>query len=78
MQTIKSHGNVTFHASVKTWLPPVIVDQFCDDDGELNYVLANGHTSLASRYNSLWHPKPGIVNWNTKGDSIGNKQTKIV
>lgn len=65
----KKNGSVNFHASVPTYKPPVIVDQFCDDDGELNYVLANGHTSLASRYNSLWHPKPGIINWTSKGDN---------
>lgn len=76
MQTIKSHGNVTFHASVKTYLPPIIVDQFFDDNDELNYVLANNRTTLASRYNSLWHPTPGKINMQGKGEAIGNKQTR--
>ena len=72
----KKNGSVNFHASVPTYKPPVIVDQFCDDDGEINYVLANGHTSLASRYNSIWHPAKGIVNMKGKDEPIGNKQAK--
>lgn len=69
-------NGITFIPKVPTYTPPVIVDQFCDDDGELNYVLANGHTSLASRYNSIWHPAKGIVNMKGKDEPIGNKQAK--
>lgn len=63
------NGYLNFYASVKSWTPPIIVDQFCDDDGELNYVLANGNTTLQSAYNSLWHPVKSQVNWKAKGDN---------
>ena len=63
------HGSVVFTASVPTYLPPAIVDEFIGDDGEKHYALSNGNTTLASRYNSLWHPKPGVINWKAKGDN---------
>lgn len=68
----KKNGSVNFHASVPTYKPPVIVDQFCDDDGELVYVLANGNTSLAKLYNNLWNPTKGIINMQSKGERIGS------
>jgi len=68
--TKTSNGNtVTFHPNVKTYLQPVIVDQFTDDDGSLQYVLSNGNTIPADRYNSLWNPHKGIINWKTKGEN---------
>lgn len=63
------NGNLNFHANVKTYLPPAILDQYVDDDGELNYILAGNRTSLASRYNSLWNPVKSQVNWKGKGDN---------
>lgn len=68
------NGSTNFHANVKTYLPPVIVDQFCDDAGELQYALSNGNTIPASRYNSLWLPVKGVVNMKGKGNRIDGKQ----
>jgi hypothetical protein len=76
MQKTNLNGNLNFHAQVKSYLPPKIVDEITMDDGERHYVLENGHTSLVSRYNSLWKPKPTEINWKAKGPSIGNKQAK--
>jgi len=70
------HGSVIFTATVPTYLPPVIIDQFVDDSGELNYILANGNTSLASRYNSVWHPIKNTVQWKAKDTPIVHKQSK--
>jgi len=50
------------------------MDEITMDDGERHYVLDNGHTTLVSKYNSLWHPKPGIVNWKAKGDNPDKRQ----
>lgn len=72
MQTIKTPKSIIFKPEVRTYLPPVIVDQFCDDDGELVYVLANGNTSLAKLYNNLWNPTKGIINMQSKGERIGS------
>ena len=72
MRKENKNGNLNFHASVPTYLPPKIVDEFIGDDGEKHYALSNGNTTLASRYNSLWNPTPGKVNWNGKGDTIGH------
>ena len=66
------NGNVIFHPTVKTFLPPVILDQYVDDDGELNYVLTGNRTTLASRYNALWLPTKSAVNWKGKGNTIGH------
>jgi len=63
------NGAVNFHASVPTYLPPVIKDQFIDDEGNLTYVLESGNTVLADRYNSLWHPVKGKIDWHTKGEN---------
>ncbi len=69
MTKTTTNGNVNFHANVKSYLPPLIVDHFIDDNGEKNYVLANGNTTLESKYNSLWMPVKGIVNMKGKGDN---------
>jgi len=63
------NGSVIFHPTVKTYLQPVIVDQFTDDDGEVQFVLANGNTIPENRYNSLWLPNKGIINWKAKGEN---------
>lgn len=70
------HGHTTWVVKVPTYTPPIIVDEFRDDNDELNYVLANGNTTLAVRYNSLWNPKPSPVQWQSKGTAIQGKQQK--
>lgn len=64
-----THGTTNFHAQVKAHYPPTITDSFVDDSGELQYVLANGHTIPAHRYNAVWNPPKGVVKakWETKG-----------
>ena len=76
MQKKHVHGSLVFTANVPTYLPPKIMDEITMDDGERHYVLDNGHTTLVSKYNSLWHPKPGIVNHNKKykGDNPDKRQ----
>lgn len=70
------NGNLVFHATVKSYLPPVIEHDFVDDEGELQYALANGNTIPANRYNAVWNPGKGIINWKAEGNTIGNKQAK--
>lgn len=70
------NGSINFHASVKTYIQPLILDQYIDDDGELQYVLDNNRTTPASKYNALWLPIKGTVNMKGKGDNIGNKQAR--
>ena len=65
-KSINVNGNTTYSPKVPTYRQPVIVDQFLDDNLELNYVLASGNTTLANRYDSMWNPKPGIVNMKAK------------
>jgi len=71
-----SHGITSYHAEKRCYTPPVIVDSFSDDLGELQYVLANGHTTPATMYNALWNPPKGTVKgkFETKGDRIDSKQ----
>jgi len=63
------NGSVNFHATVKTYHQPVIIDQFVDDEGEIQFILANGNTIPANRYNSLWLPNKGTINWKAKGQN---------
>lgn len=70
------NGSLNFHATVPTYLPPTIVDQFCDDTGELQYALSNGNTIPADRYNSLWNPRKGLIDWKAKGNRIDSPQRK--
>ena len=74
-----TNGNLNFHAQVKAHYPPTIVDSFADDSGELQYVLANGHTTPAHRYNAIWNPPIGLVKakWETKGDGIDSRTNWI-
>lgn len=75
-QTI--NGNLIFHAEVKSYLPPVIVDQFQDDEGEENYILANGNTCLKDRYDQLWLPTKGKCNFDKKykGENLDTRKIK--
>lgn len=72
-----TNGSTNFHAQVKTYQMPTIVDQFSDDDGVLQFVLSNGNTIPANRYNSLWHPQPGVINWKAKGDNPDKSKIKF-
>jgi len=69
MTKTTKHGITTFHPNCKCYSAPVIKDQFIDDEGDLTYVLENGNTVLADRYNSLWHPVRGKIDWHTKGEN---------
>lgn len=71
------HGSVIFTATVPTYRPPVIDHDFVDDNGELQYALANGNTIPASRYNSVWLPIRGVVNWKGKGDNPDRTKIKF-
>ena len=70
------NGNVRFFPTVPTYTAPKIAHDFVDDDGELNYALENGNTTLASRYNAIWNPCKGIVNMKGRGNTIESKQRK--
>ena len=63
------NGNLTWKADVKANYKPNIVDSFMDDNGEKVLVLDNGRETLESRYNALWMPNKGIVNWKGRGDN---------
>jgi len=72
-----THGSVQFHAEVKAYRPPVIVDSFTDDSGELQYVLANGTTTPAHRYNALWNPPKSNPVFDKKYKGQNPDTTKI-
>ena len=63
------NGNLTFRAEVKANYKPAIVDSFMDDSGEKILVLDNGRETTETRYNDLWNPCKGIVNWKGRGDN---------
>jgi hypothetical protein len=70
-------NNVEFKANVKSYTPPLVIDTFMDDDGNENYLLANGNTSLADRYNALWNPKKGVVNNDKKYKGENNNKRNL-
>ena len=63
------NGSLTFRAEVKANYKPAIVDSFMDDSGEKILVLDNGRETTETRYNALWMPCRGIVNWKCKGNN---------
>jgi hypothetical protein len=67
-------GNIHFHAVVPTYTAPAISERFFDDNGEENYILENGHTTLANQYNNIWHPCKGKIDMKAKGDMIDSPQ----
>ena len=71
------NGSTNFHAQVKTYLPPVIVDQFQDDEGRETYVLANGNTSLKEKYDQIWLPTKGKCNFDKSYKGENPDGTKI-
>lgn len=70
------NGNLTFRAEVKANYKPAIVDSFIDDTGEKILVLDNGRETPESRYNTLWNPAKGKIDWNTKGDNPDKTKIK--
>lgn len=71
------NGSVNFHANVRTWIPPTISDQFVDDEGILQFCLSNGNTMPADKYNQLWNPPKGQINWAAKGNGIDSRTNWI-
>ena len=55
------NGNTTFHPECKCYTAPKVLESFIDDNGDKVLVLANGNTTLETRYNSLWNPLKGKV-----------------
>jgi hypothetical protein len=74
MHKTTSNGNTVFHPSVKTYLPPTIKDEFVSDEGERTFILSNGNTINADKYNAVWNPPKGIVNMKGKGERLDGKQ----
>ena len=63
------NGNLGFRADVKANYKPAIVDSFIDDTGEKILVLDNRRETPEIRYNALWMPSKGIVNWKGRGEN---------
>ncbi len=57
----KGYHSVDFKANVKAHTAPEIVDEIIEDSGEKMYVLANGNTIPAVRYDAIWNPVKGII-----------------
>ena len=70
------NGNTAWKADVKANYKPAIVDSFIDDTGEKILVLDNGRETPEIRYNALWMPSKGIVNWKSKGDNPDRTRIK--
>ena len=63
------NGNLGFRADVKANYKPAIIDSYMDDNGEKILILDNGRETPEIRYNALWMPSKGIVNWKGRGDN---------
>lgn len=63
------NGNLGFRADVKANYKPAIVDSFIDDTGEKILVLDNGRETPEIRYNALWLPNKGVIDWKSKGSN---------
>jgi len=60
--------NVDYQSSgKKAMTAPKILEEYIDDDGNKNYVLAGNKTQLADAYNQLWNPTKTPVQWNNRG-----------
>lgn len=68
--------NLHFNISVPTYLPPKIEETIIGDDGEEIYILANGNTSLKSRYDAMWLPTKGKINTDKKYKGENPDKTK--
>lgn len=56
---------------------PMIVESFIDDDGETNFVLDNGRTTLEKNYQKMWDIPKGKINWKAKGDNPDRTKIKF-
>jgi len=74
MTKTNKNGSVNFHAEVKAYTAPKVVDSFNDDKGEENYILENGNTIPATRYNAIWNPVKGVINLKGKGERVDGRQ----
>jgi len=63
------NGNLGFRADVKANYKPAIIDSYMDDNGEKILILDNGRETPEIRYNALWMPSKGIVNWKGRGEN---------
>ena len=63
------NGNLSFRADLKANYKPAIIDSYMDDNGEKMLILDNGRETPEIRYNALWMPSKGIVNWKGRGDN---------
>ena len=63
------NGNLGFRADVKANYKPAIIDSYMDDNGEKMLILDNGRETPEIRYNALWMPSKGIVNWKGRGEN---------
>lgn len=68
--TVTTNGQaVNYHANVKTYHKPTVVETYMDDDGDEVYILSNGNTQLSVLYNNLWNPAKTKINWKSKGEN---------
>ena len=51
-----------FHAEVKSFTQPKVLDQYMNDEGETMLILDNGRETLLTRYEAMWNvPKGKII-----------------
>ena len=48
---------------------PLILESFVDDDGEINFILDNGRTTLEKNYQKMWEIPKGKIDWKAKGNN---------
>ena len=53
--SVEYKANVPFHTA------PKIESVFTDDEGNDNYILLNGNTTLVEKYNALWGMPKGQI-----------------
>ncbi len=63
------NGNTAWKADVKANYKPAIIDSYMDDNGEKILILDNGRETPEIRYNALWLPNKGIIDWKSKGSN---------
>ena len=67
-----------YHAEVKTWVAPRIEESYMNDEGEIVHILANGNTSLATKYAAMWGvPKTKIHPKGYKGKDLDGRRNWI-
>lgn len=63
------NGTTDFRANVKAYTQPKVIDSYMDDNGDKMLVLDNGREQSETRYNALWMPHRGIIDWKCKGNN---------